>query len=141
MSSAFVSRVLRLLKTAAIALLFATLPLPAFHVQAAPPEHGHGAAPMGGAAGAAGGAVPTQSAQPARAGVDQHSGHDPAPPAASEEQMGMGATRGGTGAPMDMGAMQGGRAPADARDPDPMRTATRTRPFRALKGPTSSRSA
>lgn len=85
---------------------------PAFAVQAQPmpPEHEHG----------------TAAAQPAPAdmgnmpGMDQppantsdEAAQQPAPASQHEGMPGM-----GQAAPMKMGSMQGGRAPADARDPD-----------------------
>lgn len=117
MMSARLPRLSRPLGIAASALLFA-LPVPLFPAHAAQPEHAHGAAPTAGAVPPAA-VAPAQPAPPVRpAPTDLHAGHGAPAPAAPEPQREMGPTpRRGAGS-MDMGAMQGGRAPADARDPD-----------------------
>ena len=91
-------------------LLSASAPTLAAQPQPMPPEHEHGA----------------MAAQPAPAdmasmpGMDQPpattpdgAAQQPAPASQHEDMPGMGQAQ-----PMTMGSMQGGRAPADARDPD-----------------------
>ena len=125
MSTRFTSCALRrLARAAAPALLFLWPALAAAQSEDTPPDQAHGEhdmreappAPEHGPHDAS--SSQEQSAPPTQETGNEHAGHTAAQPAGTEQSADMATMQHGAAAPMEMGSMQGGRAPADARDPN-----------------------
>lgn len=125
MSSAFASRAMRrLVVTAMPALLILPAAPAAAQPQDTPSGHVHGVhdlhdAPPAPEHGSHDASSPQeQSPPPVEEPPSEHAGHTTAQSADTQQSADMEAMQHGAGTPMEMDSMQGGRAPADARDPD-----------------------
>lgn len=125
MNTRFTSRARRRLATFAVTALLLLSPALAMAqpLDASPdhenPEHDMREAPPASEHGTHDASASPEQTKPATGGDgSEHSGHANAPSPGQEQPSDMETMQHGSGAPMEMGAMQGGRVPADSRNPN-----------------------